>query len=144
MLSQIGTTCGKKTWQINKGHKRHKKDIAKASIKKQLGQSSEVMETWPEWSAGHIKKQSGDEKSLGKVKQKQPTNTTKPPEGFLQSNIPDFYYSHILYIYIYLYICRYICMNDPNHANDTMIQTLFVLIYPKKNQINFLNKIHLY
>ena len=34
MLSQIGTTCGKKTWQINKGDKRHKKDIAKASIKK--------------------------------------------------------------------------------------------------------------
>ena len=34
-------------------------------------------------------------------------------------------------------------MNDPNHAFDTMIQTLFVLIYPKKNQINFLNKIHL-
>ena len=34
-------------------------------------------------------------------------------------------------------------MNDPNHAFDTMIQTLFVLIYPKKNQINFHNKIHL-
>ena len=44
---------------------------------------------------------------------------------------------------IYVYICRYICMNDPNHAYDTMIQTLFILIYLKKNQINFLNKIHL-
>ena len=34
-------------------------------------------------------------------------------------------------------------MNDPNHAYDAMIQTLFILIYLTKNQINFLNKIHL-
>ena len=33
-------------------------------------------------------------------------------------------------------------MNDPDHAYDTLIQTIFILIYPKKNQINFFNKIN--